>query len=220
MTSSNDRWNAGGTDAAVRATRWAPSELHIETASAGTTGDLSTPTPAVDPVEQATTAAFERGFQQGQRQEAEKVAPALATLEAAVEELRASQPAWIDNIEKNVLTLAVAVARQIVGQELATNPDAILHLVSRALTRFPVELPLTIRLHPSDLSRISAAALESTGSDLAAGRDVRWRADVHIDEGSCVVEGPERMVDGRVDKALLRIYQRLVTDDEGLVTYD
>ncbi len=218
MTSSTSRWSPSDSDRALRATRWAPAELKSEPSRSGSGAsghDLSSEADrGADPVEALKAEAYKSGFADGVRQESGKVEPAVDALHKAADEIRASHPAWIDNAEKNVLTLAIAVARQILGQELSTDPDAVQTLVSRALTRFPVEVPLTIRLHPSDLSRISAITLEGAGSDPASGRDVRWRADAHIGEGSCVVEGPERMVDGRVDKALLRIYQALVTDDQ------
>ncbi len=219
MTSSNSLWSASGGDTGLRATRWAPAELHQEPTSGDRSGGGSedrAPVPTSDPVEEARVEAYALGLLDGQRQESEKLTIALESLAAAVDEVRDARPSWIDNAEKNLFTLAVAVARQILGRELTTDPDTVKQLVSRAITRFPLEEPLTIRLHPSDLSHISAAALEGPGSDPAAGRDVRWRADGHIDEGSCVVEGPERMVDGRVDKALLRIYQALVTDEQEL----
>lgn len=216
MTSSSDSWNDSGTPSALRAQRWAPAELHQESAerpTGGTESPLAAGAAERDPVAEARAEAYAEGLADGQRMEAERMAPTVSALHQAIAEVRGSTPAWMDNLEKNLLTLAVAVARQVVGRELASDPDAVRQLVTRALGRFPVEESLTIRLHPSDLSRISAASVESPGSDPAAGRDVRWRADAHIAEGSCVVEGPERMVDGRVDKALLRIYQALVTDD-------
>ena len=215
MTSSTDLWSAGSGDTGLRATRWAPAELHHDS-PAPPKDEEAVHTPNVDPVEDARTEAYARGVLDGQRQEADSLAPIVAALEAAMEEVQTSRPAWLDATEKNVLALAVAVARQILGKELSTDEDAVRQLVARALTRFPIEESLTIRLHPSDLARISAATLENSASDPAVGRDVRWRADVHIAEGSCVVDGPERMVDGRVDKALLRIYQALVTDDQKL----
>jgi flagellar biosynthesis/type III secretory pathway protein FliH len=36
-----------------------------------------------------------------------------------------------------------------------------------------------------------------------------WVPDARIARGGCVVEGRERIVDGRVDSALERVYRRL-----------
>jgi flagellar biosynthesis/type III secretory pathway protein FliH len=42
---------------------------------------------------------------------------------------------------------------------------------------------------------------------------VRWLADARIQPGGCVVEGRERIVDGRVDTALERLYRKLSDND-------
>ena len=116
--------------------------------------------------------------------------------------------------ETSLYALAVAIARQVIGRELASDADAVRTLVTRAVAEFSVDEPLTIRLNPVDLSLISAHSLEDRAEDaLAAGHTVRWRPDPKIEQGGCVVEGPERLVDGRVDKALLRIYHELATND-------
>ena len=45
---------------------------------------------------------------------------------------------------------------------------------------------------------------ETTG-----GREARWIADEDVVPGGCIVEGPDRIVDGRVDQALERIFWEL-----------
>jgi flagellar biosynthesis/type III secretory pathway protein FliH len=46
-----------------------------------------------------------------------------------------------------------------------------------------------------------------------AGRSVRWISDPEIRPGGCLVESRERLVDGRVDTALERIYRTIIEDD-------
>jgi flagellar biosynthesis/type III secretory pathway protein FliH len=70
-----------------------------------------------------------------------------------------------------------------------------------------------VRLNPGDLSLLTAAT--SPGGDaihVAPGREVEWSADPGIEPGSCVVEGKLRVIDGRIDHALERIYQKLIDD--------
>jgi flagellar biosynthesis/type III secretory pathway protein FliH len=75
------------------------------------------------------------------------------------------------------------------------------------VTEFPLAVPLRIRLNPADLSAISSPL---SGEGVTAGREVRWVPDPSIAPGGCFVEGPESLVDGRVDKALENIYDKLV----------
>lgn len=48
---------------------------------------------------------------------------------------------------------------------------------------------------------------------MAFGRDETttiWVADARVSRGGCMVEGRERIVDGRIETALERVYRRLV----------
>lgn len=43
----------------------------------------------------------------------------------------------------------------------------------------------------------------------AEGREAAWHADPLVEPGGVVVEGRDRIIDGRVDTALERVYRRL-----------
>ncbi len=48
-----------------------------------------------------------------------------------------------------------------------------------------------------------------TSATQRASRPLRWMADERVERGGCLIEGRERIVDGRVDMALERIYRAL-----------
>ena len=212
---SSTRPRVRPTVAKEQATRWAPAELstpaELRTAAAGSAP--IDPVPTLESVRaEAYAQGLAEGLERGREQARAQIETGMQALESAAEALGESQPEWLDTIERNIQTLAIAVARQVIQQEIKANPDQIRDVVANALSRFPVEESLTIRLNPGDLSLLSAGTLEGRG-DPAAGRDIRWRPDDNIDPGSCVVEGPQRLVDGRVDKALLRIYHAMTSHD-------
>jgi flagellar assembly protein FliH len=130
--------------------------------------------------------------------------------EQTLDTIRASEAKWQECVTENIATLAVTVARHIVGRELRTDAASVADLVKRALAEFPIDQPMRVRVNPHDLSLLSHPT--PTGGDpapIAPNRDVRWLADSRIQPGGCVVEGRERIVDGRVDTALERIYRKL-----------
>ena len=111
---------------------------------------------------------------------------------------------------ENITALALTVARHIVGRELHSDAAAVADLAKRALAEFPIDQPMRVRVNPHDLSLLSQPVI--AGGDpvsIAPNRDVRWLADARIQPGGCVVEGRERIVDGRVDTALERLYRNL-----------
>src|SRR5690606_10033122 len=115
------------------------------------------------------------------------------------------------NLEENVCAVTVAAARAILERELAVDGAVVLATVRAALAQFPLQAPLRVRVHPTDLERILGSGPE--GQELAARVHLTWVPDATIVPGGCMVEGRERIVDGRVDVALERIYRRLVDAD-------
>jgi flagellar assembly protein FliH len=162
-------------------------------------------------VAEAYTQGYEEGRQDGEIAEGVRLRSALEAADEALSALRAGEQRWIGTIEENICALAVAVARHVIGRELQGDADATLGLVRRAVAEFPIDQPLKVRLSAQDHALISAAC---DGGEFGMagnfeGREARWVADPMVAPGGCVVEGRERIVDGRVDAALERVYRRI-----------
>jgi flagellar biosynthesis/type III secretory pathway protein FliH len=165
-------------------------------------------------LERVVAEAYARGLEDGRRQgelaEQTRLRTAVQAAEQALDELRANAAQTVGTVEENICALAVAVARHVIGRELDGNSEALADLVRRALAEFPIDQPIRIRVNPVDLTTITARATGDGGAiPIATGRDVRWLADARVAPGGCVVEGRDRIVDGRVDTALERVYRRL-----------
>lgn len=183
---------------------WIWDELDVEEGSAESPSEPETPT-----VDQQREAAYQRGLLEGMargRREMEaELETALLALSAAagrLDDLRGSIGA---DLEENAAALAVAVARELVVGDLDSTPDTVLVLVREAVSSFGLDAPLSVRIHPADLALISAGA----GGAVAGSRSVAWEPDPELPRGSCLVEGPGKVVDGRLDLALERIYQAI-----------
>lgn len=164
--------------------------------------------------EAAVAAAYAEGYaageEAGRSAEGMRLAEALGAAERALDTIRNTDASWRGRLEENLCALAVGVAQQLLSRELLQDPSLVSALVRQALVEFPVDQPVSIRINPADLAVMTAQTIagEST-SGVAAGREARWVADPEIMPGDCVVEGRERIVDGRVDTALERMYRRL-----------
>ncbi|MEP7383044.1 MAG: FliH/SctL family protein [Gemmatimonadota bacterium] len=205
---------------------WAPEELALDTSGLHDAlhdalrradeaeHEPSAPSPDLAFIERAREEAYERGMAEGRRvgdQEATaRLHYAVAAVTDALESLNADAEKWVGNAEENICALAIAVARQVIGREVAIDKSALSAMVEQAIGEFPLDQPLTLRVNPQDLPVISAAfhALGES-SPLVARKDVQWLADPRIAAGGCLIEGRDRIVDGRVDTALERLYRRL-----------
>lgn len=183
---------------------WIWDELDVPDSAEGSAPEPAAPT-LDEQVEEAYQNGFRDGVARGRRDMEAELETALLALSAAatrMDELRGSIGA---DLEENAAALAVAVARELVVNELDRTPDTVLHLVREAVSSFGLDEPLQVRIHPADLALITAGG----GGAVAGSRSVAWEPDPELPRGSCLVEGPGKVVDGRLDLALERIFQAI-----------
>ena len=155
-------------------------------------------------------AGYAAGREEGARTEAARLESVVRACEEAARAVRSAEAARLATIEDDLVALALATARHIVGKAVELDPEIIADVVRRALAHFPGEQPQEIRVNPEDLSALTTAtAADGRPIAIGPGRDVRWVADPQIERGGCIVQGKDRIVDGRVDLALERAYWML-----------
>ena len=201
-------------------TKWALDELEMpEVFEAAITRDMAAKAEAAQEVsEQVITspqelarieaAAYAHGRADGEKLVWSELLPRIESvadaLGSALEDVRLHQARWTANAEENLAVLAVAIARQLIAREVETDASIVTGLVQRALSQFPLDQQVTVRLHPDDASACNDLLQTSEGSKYP---EIRWAPDALVHRGGCMVEGRERIIDGRVDTALERIYR-------------
>lgn len=186
------------------------SQSTIDAAARAATDAANTQTRQLE-LDAAYLRGVTEGRDEGERAERARLRGAVMAAESALDDVRTGESRWLANIEENIAAIAIGVAQQVITREVATPGDIVVELVSRALQEFGLDQALTIRVNPGDLEALLSAE-RVAGDDIATltkGREVRWMSDARIEKGGCVVEGRERIVDGRVDTGLERLYRRL-----------
>ena len=72
---------------------------------------------------------------------------------------------------------------------------------------------MSIHVNPQDLAAMTVAAGLTEAPSITANRDASWLPDPKIARGGCMIEGRDRIIDGRVDTALARAYLRMSKQD-------
>jgi len=158
------------------------------------------PAPAVD-VEGLRKEAFDDGFSQGQASE-------RAIQEKRIEELTRRYAESLDEIgslksvlraqaEREVVKLAVAVARKIVDREINIDPEITQTLVHVALARVSEKSAAVIRLNPVDCDFLANQPGEQAQAE---GREVSFVSDNSISRGGCVIQTDCGNIDARVEE--------------------
>lgn len=192
-SSSDDRWKWIDLERAPR----------LSTTEGGSGQDGEQPGPLEE-------AAYRRGLEEGvdsarasARAEFQDV---LRAMLEACREVRESRETWTAALTENLAVLAAGMAARIIGKAHVEDPTLFVELAGKAVAAFPVEESLRIRLHPRDRAILDD---EDSLMRVVGTRGVHWIRDEAVVRGGCIVEGPDRIVDGRVDEALRRVIEAL-----------
>lgn len=160
--------------------------------------------------------AYERGFASGERAGKElglkQVEASHQLVTRLIEALQQVKPTLLESAEKEILQIAVAVARRILRQEFSHNPEHLLGAIRAVLQKMGQIESLVIRLHPHDLERLRKErnkVVELIGN-------VQWfrlEPDASLLQGECLVESNDQIVDLRIDSQLSVIEEELLKTD-------
>jgi flagellar biosynthesis/type III secretory pathway protein FliH len=131
----------------------------------------------------------------------------LARAAAALLAAAAKRDAWLVDAEREVVALALEVARRIVGREVRLDPGAVRSLAAEALGAARGRRRVTMRLHPR-----SAEALRREAGALATAAGLPGVAvveDPALDPADVVVETEAGQVDARLSARLEAFRQAL-----------
>ena len=163
--------------------------------------------PTVDLAQMERT-AFENGFHQGEKagmEIAEKKAEAIMRRYGdSLRDLGRYKAALYSQVEREVVKLAVEVAKKIVHREIQADPDIIQTLVKVALGRVSERSAVTVRVNPIDynflLDKHRGWVQEEGG-----GKEVTLVADKSVERGGCLVQTECGDVDARIEEGFREV---------------
>jgi flagellar biosynthesis/type III secretory pathway protein FliH len=119
---------------------------------------------------------------------------ARAELAAAHLEVERARQTILEEAEASIATLALAVARRLVADDLEARPERVRAIVLEALDRVRRATRARVRVHPSDAAQLlDLQALDGHAEVVA---------DPSIERGGCLVESELGEVDARLEVRL------------------
>ena len=154
---------------------------------------------------------FAKGFAEGQRAVAaaaqQETAALAKKLAGTLDDLTRVRTEMIRHTEKQMVQLALAVARRVVHREVSLDPQVLATLMRVALERVSDAAKVTVRLNPVDHQSVTEAL---SGS---ANGQVTVTADGRVPRGGCKVESEYGDVDAGVDAQIQEIARALLGGD-------
>ncbi|MDP1527311.1 MAG: flagellar assembly protein FliH [Rhodocyclaceae bacterium] len=139
------------------------------------------------------------GYEEGQakaRGEAKRFAQIAAKLDKGLAEMESA-------VADELLSLSIALARDVIRQELTAHPETLLVVVREALGQLPHQ-HAAIYLHPDD-----ASLLRSYAGDQLSHAGHRIHEDFKLKRGDCLLEAGGTQVDATVAMRWQRVLEGL-----------
>ena len=153
--------------------------------------------------------AFSKGFAQGELAGGEAAGQRgeamLHRLTQTLDELTTVRADMIRETERQMVQLALAIARRIVQREISLDPDLMLAMARVALERLGDSARVTVKLHPEDYAAAGAARVAELTSS-----NVTVVADARLSRGACRVESDMGLLDIGIDAQLQEVGRALL----------
>jgi flagellar assembly protein FliH len=156
--------------------------------------------------------AFAKGYEQGERAGTEaggkRAEAMLRRLAETIQELADVRRSMIRQTERQLVQLALAIARRVLRREVALDSDLTLTMARVALERLGDSTAVTIRLNPDDFE-----ATCRQREALLAGSHVTVVPDTSVSRGGCLVQSDFGYVDAGVDAQFQELARALLVDE-------
>ena len=155
-------------------------------------------------MEAARKQAFEQGLEEGRRQAGAQLEAVLGRLARSIEEIAGLKARLRIEAEREVVELAVAVARRVLRRELHVDPEALLGLVKAAMEKASQREMTEVRVHPSH-----AALVRAHLARIGAPEAIEVVADASLEPGAVILETARGTIDASLETQLEEINRGL-----------
>ena len=177
-----------------------------EVAGAGAGRKMATVGGLVDLQAEAHREAFEQGLAEGRAAGRAEVRAQVERLSGMFYDLAKPFEVLDTEVERELLTLAMALARQIVRRELKTDPTQIIGIIREAIAALPVAArEVRVHLHPED-----AAVVRDNLAPTESERAWMIVEDPVMARGGCQINTSTSRIDARLETRLAAILSELL----------
>ena len=159
--------------------------------------------------------AFQQGVTEGEKEGFEagtkKIEPLINSLTQILQQLGNIRQEIHQSVEKEVVQLALSIAKKIVCHEVKTTPETVVCVAREALSRVENPGNIKIKMNPADLQFI-----KDTQSQLSHFlhdvETIRFEAEDSIQSGGCLIETDMGDIDARIEKQFQAIEESFQTE--------
>lgn len=164
-------------------------------------------------VESTRSDSYETGYREGMARAEQEIKEAyerkIAEAESVLRQAYQAKEQLIQEAEPFVVSLSCAVAEKIIQKQLSVEPEIVLELARKTLSRKRESGTITLCVSPEQFAYVHAAREElSLAVDSQA--ELQIIPDSSVNDGGCVVRSALGSIDARIDTQLTEIKKALM----------
>ncbi|MDG0871157.1 flagellar assembly protein FliH [Paenibacillus thiaminolyticus] len=164
-------------------------------------------------IESTRNESYETGYREGMERAEQEIKEAyertIAEAEAVLRQAYQAKEQLIQEAEPFVVSLSCAVAEKIIQKQLSVEPEIVLELARKTLSRKRESGTITLCVSPEQFAYVHAAREElSLAVDSQA--ELQIIPDSSVNDGGCVVRSALGSIDARIDTQLTEIKKALM----------
>ena len=148
--------------------------------------------------------AYEKGLVAARAKVTEEISAAVTDLREklshTLSELEPLYALIATRAERDLVKLALEIARKVVQREVSTDADIVLTLARVALERLHPRAVAKILLHPEDLEFVTARRHELSNTSA-----LEFAADASVGRGGCIIQSEHGDIDARIEEQIASI---------------
>jgi flagellar assembly protein FliH len=189
-------------EASAEAAVWTAPDMNAP----ATNKKMPTVSGLADLQEEAYKEAFDQGLAEGREAGRGEIRAQVEKLAGMFHDLAKPFEVMDAEVERELLMLAMALARQIVRRELKTDPTQIIGIIRDAIAALPVAArDVRVHLHPED-----AAVVRQNLAPTESERAWSLIEDPVMARGGCLITTATSRIDARLETRLTAILSELM----------
>lgn len=146
------------------------------------------------------TEAFRQGEAAGRKQAAAEFEAVAERMARAIEEVAGHKPRLRLQAERDVVSLALAIARRVLHRQIQMDEEALLGLVKAAFENVALREVTEVRIHPQFVARIQGHL-----SRIGAPQAIQVKGDPSLETGAMLVETSRGTLDASIETQIEEI---------------
>ncbi len=148
--------------------------------------------------------AWQKGYDEGNQSAKEQYEGIICEADSIRDSAREEHDQVLAGMETEIIALVNEVARKVIGNELATSPDTVIHLARQAIDMCSNKNDVVLKVAPEDYEYIEENG-DRFKEIIPCSADVAVKQDFSLEPGACIVDTPFGSVDAGVGTRLQKI---------------